>query len=158
MNSVVHIVTTLRKLLTLTTGAILFDMLSPHLLHSLSLPSRLLSISFFIPLWLWHLQFSLEYYSSLDLYMADSSFRAQLKVKCHPPPFVKRFDLCKTFYLFTQTFIEFYCYELGTLVGSKGTQMTKTKLFSSRASVEKESQKSNFKDLKIFMVQCRKEL
>lgn len=32
----------------------------------------------------------------LDLCLADSSFRAQVKVKCHPLPFVIRFDVCET--------------------------------------------------------------
>lgn len=53
--------------------------------------------------------------------MAVFSFRAQVKVKCHPPSFVRRFDLYETFYLFTQTFIEFYYYEVGTLLHTKDT-------------------------------------
>lgn len=136
MNSIVHIVHCANFLPCPTRGHIIWCALISSSPLSLTLPRTLLSVSFPLCLQSWHLQFSLEYYSCLDLCMAVSSFRAPVKVKCHCPPFVIIYDLCKTFYLFTQTFIEFYYYELGPLLGTKDTQMNKTKLFSSRASVE----------------------
>lgn len=42
------------------------------------------------------------------------------RVNCHPSPFVIiKVALCNIFCLFTQTFIEFYYYDLGTLLGTR---------------------------------------
>lgn len=131
----------------------------PHLLYSLS-PSP---VAF---LYLFSSPHTLGTGSSLlnailaqiFAYLSPHS-ESKSRVGCQPSPFVIiKLDLCIHFCLFTQTLIEFYYHDLGTLLGTKDTQMNKTTLFSSRAPVEWESQKNNFKNLKIFMIRCKNEL
>lgn len=124
-----------------------------------TLPSSFLSISCFLPSWPWHWQLSLEYYSCLDLCMVVSCFRVQVKSQLSP------FSICYNKISFVQylLFIHSNFYWVLLLwpwhsTGYKDTQMNKTRLFSSRASAEWESQKNNFKDLEIFMVRCKNAL